>query len=418
MSAPSGRPDPAPPLAEFVRHPRSAFMMVTTYDNFHRRVGGARVKPLLDGVRVVDLSRVLAGPFAGRVFVEMGARVVKVEYGRGDPAHEIGPHRGARSLYYSSLNSGKELMSLDLRRPEDRHALEGLLADCDVLLNNQRPSVAAALGLDPARLLERHPQLIVTTIGGYAMSGDRSEEGAFDLTMQAEAGIMSVTGERGRPPARAGVPISDLTAGMWAVAGTLGALFARERDGFGRHIEIPMLDATLSLLSYVGTTALATGVDPEPVGAGHHNAGPYGAYEARDGWIVIAALSDKLWRGLCDALDLPELAARDDLATNRGRARALHEIDSAVAAKVGGLTREQAMDALRGAGVPHAPVNSVIEALTAPYVRTRGTVQTIDAPEGSYDVVTSPLIEEGVRLSPAPALGRPPSGAVTRTADD
>jgi crotonobetainyl-CoA:carnitine CoA-transferase CaiB-like acyl-CoA transferase len=360
----------------------------------------------LDGVRVIDLSRVLAAPFAGRVFAELGAQVVKVEYGAGDPAHAIGPHWGDRSLYYSSLNSGKEEIWLDLRQASDRDALHELLAGSDVLLENFKSSTAASLDLEPGPLLQRHPRLIVTSVTGYGRDSERSDEGAFDLTTQAESGIMSLTGETGGVPLRAGVPICDLAAGMWAVAGTLGALYARERDGKGRHVEVPLLDAALPLLAYVGTTALATDTEPGPVGTGHHNACPYGAFETRDGWIVIGALSDKLWVALCAALGLQDLSRRRDLDTNAGRAHARVEVDGAVGGKVAELTSEEALARLTAAGVPNAPVNGVIDALTAPYAAQRGCVQRIEAPEGSYSVVTSPLKQEGVTLGPAPALGR------------
>jgi crotonobetainyl-CoA:carnitine CoA-transferase CaiB-like acyl-CoA transferase len=232
------------------------------------------MRPVLDGVRVVDLSRVLAAPFTARVLAEMGAEVIKVEYGSGDPARAIGPVRGDRSLYYSSLNSGKRGVWLDLSNESDRRALDELLGTADVVVENFRASASAALGLDPATLLARHPRLVVTSVTSYARASERANEGVFDLTVQAESGVMSVTGEPGRPPVRAGIPISDLAAGMWAVAGTLGALFARERDGAGRHVEVPMLDATLPLLAYVGTSALSTGRDPGPVGSGHHSAAP------------------------------------------------------------------------------------------------------------------------------------------------
>ncbi len=213
---------------------------------------------------------------------------------------------------------------------------------------------------------------------------------------------------------RAGIPISDLAAGLFALTGTLGALLARERDGRGRHVEIPMLDATLPLLSYVGTTALATGNDPEPVGSGHHNAVPYGGYATTDGWVVIAALSDKFWSSLCAALELTDLVARHDLDTNVGRVRARGEIDAAVAARVAEMSTDQALEALRRAGVPHAPVNGVIAALLAPYVARRGSVERIEAPEGAYDVVTTPLRERDVALGAAPSLGEHTEEVVRR----
>lgn len=352
----------------------------------------------------MELARVLAAPFAGRILAEMGADVIKVEYGQGDPAREIGPHLEGRSLYFAAFNSGKRGVWLDLRSEEGRAHLDALIDSADIILENFRRSTAEALDLTPERLLERHPQLVVLTVSSYARSGERADEGAFDLTIQAESGVMSVTGEPGRPPVRAGVPISDLAAGMWAVSGALGALFARERQGRGRHVEVPMLDATLPLLSYMATAALATGHEPEAVGSGHHSVSPYGAFATSDGWIVIAALSDKFWLPLCEALGLTELVARPELRTTSGRLAARDEVDAAVARATSAFSSEIALNRLAAAGVPHAPVNSVIEALTSSYVGSRGLVTIFEADEGKYGVVMSPLGRGGA-LRPAPALG-------------
>ena len=360
---------------------------------------------LLDGVRVIDLSRVLAAPFAARVFAEMGADVIKVEFGEGDPARAIGPHRDGRSLYFSTFNSGKRGVWLDLRSRDGLDDLHRLLSTADVVVENFRRPTAAALGLEPEALVERYPRLVVTSVTGYAREFDRGDEGVFDVTIQAESGVMSVTGEPGRAPVRAGIPISDLAAGMWAVGGTMAALFARERDGAGRHIEVPMLDSTLCLLSYVATAALETGRDPEPVGSGHHSAAPYGAFPTTDGWIVIAALGDKFWLPLCAALGLQDLAARDDLRTNRGRSAARSEIDVAVAAATSVLSTGKLLEVLRKSGVPHAPVNKVLDALRAPYVERRGIVERLEASEGEYFVPTTPLREGEVVLRPAPDRG-------------
>ena len=359
---------------------------------------------LLDGVRVLDLSRVLAGPLAGQLMAEMGADVVKVEFPGGDPARFIGPFLEGRSLYFSSLNTGKRGVLLDPEDPAGRQALEALLARSDVVLENFRPSTAERLGLGPKRLLHENPRLIVVSVLGYARQSGRAEEGAFDLTIQAEAGIMAVTGEPGRPPVRAGVAISDLAAALWACIGAAGALYARVRDGRGRHVEVPMLDASLPLLSYLATGALAAGEDPAKVGSGHPSLCPYGAFATADGWVVIAVLADKFWPRLCQTLGLERLAARSDLRDNPGRVRAREEVDGAVTEAVRVFTTEAVLAALRAAGVPHAPVRGIIETLGQDYVRERNIVANVHAPEGTYGVVQGPL-RSGAVPGPAPALG-------------
>ncbi len=367
---------------------------------------------MLDGVRVVDLSRVLAGPHAGQVMAEMGADVIKVEGPGGDPARAIGPHLNGRSVYFSSLNTGKRGVMLDLRRPEGREALDAILGTADVALHNFRPSTASRLGLAPASLLARHPSLVVVTIVGYAGGTAAADEGAFDLTIQAETGVMAVTGEPGRPPVRAGVAVGDLVTGLWAVLGAVGGLLARDRDRGpggghtrgGRHVEVPMVDATLPLLSYMASSALATGQEPEKVGSGHHTVYPYGAYPTSDGWMVVAVLSDKFWPRLCDALGLDAL--RDDrrLDINEGRRAHAREIDLALASALSDLSQQEADRRLRRTAVPHAPVRSVLEAITTPYVRGRGLVVEVPTAEGPYAVVTGPLRADRP-LRAAPGLG-------------
>jgi crotonobetainyl-CoA:carnitine CoA-transferase CaiB-like acyl-CoA transferase len=363
------------------------------------------VRPLLEGVRVIDAARVLAAPFAARVLAEMGADVIKVEFGSGDAARGIGPHRDGRSLYFATFNSGKRGVWLDLRSDEGLEDLHKLLGSADVMVENFRGATATALGLDPGSLRARHPRLIVASVTSYARESSRGDEGVFDVTAQAESGVMSLTGEPDRPPVRAGIPISDLAAGMWAVSATLGALFARERTGEGLHVEVPMLDSTLPLLSYVATAALETKTDPGPVGSGHHSASPYGAFPTSDGWVVIAALADKFWPRLCDVLGLDELKRRVDLATNAGRVAGRAEVDGAVTGATMRMSTSDLVSALRAADVPHAPVNRVLDALSTPYVAERGIVQSLGWPEGDYGIPTTPLHDRRVALRPAPDMG-------------
>jgi crotonobetainyl-CoA:carnitine CoA-transferase CaiB-like acyl-CoA transferase len=357
----------------------------------------------LAGIRVLDLSRVLAGPFAGRILAEMGADVVKVEFSK-DPARNLGPHLNGRSLYFSSLNSGKRGVALDLKTSAGPVALDALIGAADVLLESFKASTATALGLDRQTTTARNPSLVTVAISAFARDSGRGDEGAFDLSVQAEGGVMGVTGETGRPPVRAGVALGDLAAGMWAAMAAIAGLFGRSRDGRGRHTEVPLLDSTVPLLAYTATAALHTGMDPPRVGAGHHSICPYGAWPAADGWIVIAVVAEKFWSPLCEALELDELAGRPDLQTNAGRLLHVDEVDAAIGARTARLATEELLDQLRARAVPCAPVLGALGALVTPYVNGRGMVGRIESSEGDYRVVHSPLWDHRP-LRPAPGYG-------------
>ncbi len=346
---------------------------------------------LMSGVRVIDLSRVLAGPFAGQVLAGMGADVIKVEHPAGDPARGIGPYIDGRSLYFSSLNTGKRGVVLDLGEPAGRAGLDALLATADIVVENFRPKAARSLRCEPATLLEAHPQLTVVTVSGYARDSQRASSPALDLTVQADSGIMSVTGEPGGAPVRAGVPIGDLAAGLWGALGATAGYAARLRDGHGRHIEVPLLDAAMSLLSYVATAAAGTGNEPPKVGSGHHSVVPYGAYPTADGWVAIAVIGDKFWPPLCRAVGLDELAADESLQRNDQRLAARQHVDEAVATRLSTLRTDEALERLAAVGVPSAPVNTILGALDSPYVRERGIVAEIPVRDASYRVVQGPL---------------------------
>ncbi len=360
---------------------------------------------LLDGIRVLDLSRVLAGPYAGQLLADMGADVIKIEPPEGDPARGIGPHVDGRSLYFSALNSNKRGVVLDLMTAAGQEAFEALLAEADILLENLRPAAARRLGLEPASLLERRPELVVVSISGYARDSVLAEVPALDLTAQAETGIMSVTGEPEGVPVRAGVPVGDLAAGMWAAMAALAGTVDRLRTGRGRAIEVPLVDATLTLTSYVATAAAHTGVDPVPVGSGHHSVAPYRAYPCADGWVAIAVIGDRFWPALLSALDIDAAAFGEvDLARNVARHEHRQVVDDAVVTALSHLTVQEACARLAVRAVPHAPVNGMVDALVTPYVAERGVVAEVAAPEGSYRTVRGPL-NDGRPLRPAPALG-------------
>lgn len=365
--------------------------------------GGSRGEQFLDGVRVVDLSRVLAGPYTASILAELGADVIKVEAPAGDPARSIGPFVGERSLYFSAVNTGKRGMVLDLQQPKQREHLGALLDTADIVIENYLPAVGSRLHVSPEQLLGRHPQLIVVSVSGYARGSQAEGRPVLDLVVQAEAGIMSVTGEPDRPPVRAGVPIGDLAAGLWGAIAALAGYTARLRDGRGRHVEVPLFDATLSMLSYMATAALHDGADPSRVGAGHHAAVPYGAYPTNDGWVVIAVIGDRFFRRLIEALHLSEL---DDplLVTNASRSAQRARIDEAIAVATAMTSTDELAARLDAAGIPNAPIRGLLAALTGPYVQARGLVQTVAA-EPPYEVVRGPLAGHVGPLRPAPDLG-------------
>lgn len=366
-------------------------------------LGGA-TNGLLDGIKVLDLSRVLAGPFAGQVLAEMGADVTKVEAPEGDPARAIGPYLDDRSLYFSSVNTGKRGIMLDLRDQSQREVLEGLIAEADVLLHNLRPGAASHLGLDAEGLRERHPHLVIVALSSFSRATSRSSEPAYDLTIQAESGLMAVTGEPGRPPVRVGAPIADLAGGLWAALAAVSGVLARTRDGSGTFLEIPLFDATLPFLSYMATAALASEVEPARVGSGHHSICPYGAFATKDGWIVVAVLSDKFWGPLCKALGLQELAKCRELRTNADRVAARDRVDAEVGGAIARLATDEALQRLKQNDVPSAPVLGLLEALRTDYVTEAGMIATVRAAEGEYGVVQGPL-RDGRTQTPAPGLG-------------
>lgn len=354
---------------------------------------------MLEGVVVVDLSRILAGPFAAQALAQLGADVIKVEPPEGDPARNIGPFIGERSLYFSSLNTGKRGVVIDLTSVAGMASLDRLLHRADIVVENFRPRAAQRLKLEPEEIMTRHPHLVWVSIPAFRSASERLNDPGYDLIAQAESGIMSVTGERGGPPLRAGVAVGDLSTGLWAAIAALAAYVRRLRTGAGSRVEVPLVDATMTLLSYVGTSAATTGIEPAPVGSGHHTLLPYGAFPTDDGWIAIAVIGDKFWARLADAL---QLAPVEGLETNAARAVSADAVNHMVAMALAGMSTAAATDLLRAADVPHAPIRSVIDAMTGAY--GAGAVETYPTESGDYHVVRAPT-DEPVDLRPAPRLG-------------
>ena len=364
----------------------------------------------LVGILVVDLTRVLAGPYCTLVLADLGARVVKVEApGRGDDARAIGPFVGGASAYFLSLNRGKESIALDLRDAADRALFERLLARADVLVENFRPGVLERLGFGWEGLHARFPRLVVARVSGFGQTGPYAARPAYDVVVQGMGGVMSLTGHPGGPPARVGTSTGDITAGLFTAIGVLSALVERARSGLGREVDVAMLDCQVATLENAIARYQATGEVPGPLGTRHPSIAPFQAFATRDGHVVVAAGNDALFAKLCAALERPGLASDPRFASNELRTR---HVD-ALAAELGRAFAERAsaewLARLEAAGVPCGPLNDVAAVLADPQVRARNmVVEVLDPEAGRVALAGNPVKLRGVpdppTRAPAPRL--------------
>ena len=352
-----------------------------------------RVPGPLDDLLIVDLSRVLAGPYATMVLSDLGARVIKVERPViGDDSRHIGPFKGDQSAYFASINRGKESIALDLKDPGDREIFDALLARADVLVENYRPGVMAKLGLGWDVLHARHPQLIYAAASGFGQTGPDAHKAAYDMVVQAMGGIMSVTGHPGAPPTRVGTSIGDITAALFTVTGILTALHHRARTGEGLFVDVAMLDGQIAILENAVARYAVTGVAPGPLGARHPSITPFAAYACADAPIVIAAGNDALWAALLGVLGLPQDSC---FATNALRSEAADVVAALIEARLTTAPAAHWLAVLDAAGVPCGPLHDVAQALAYPQVRARNMAIQTAFPDGQ------PLLAAGnpVKLS-------------------
>jgi len=347
----------------------------------------------LDGVMVLDLTRVLAGPYCTLVLSDLGARVVKVETPKGgDDARHFGPFVKERSAYFVSLNRGKESIALDLKADTDRAIFERLLGISDVLVENFRPGTMAKLGYGYDALKARFPRLIYAAASGFGHTGPYSPRPAYDMVVQGMGGVMSLTGQPGGPPTRVGTSVGDITAGLFTAIGVASALFYRARTGEGQMIDVAMLDCQVAILENAIARYTATGEVPGPLGARHPTITPFGAFAAAEGSLIIAAGNDMLFAKLCEALGRTDLVANPLFRTNPLRtdhhAALKDEMESALAKK----TVAEWLSILEKAGVPCGPINNVAQVLADPHVRARNMVVTSDDPvAGKVTMAGNPI---------------------------
>jgi crotonobetainyl-CoA:carnitine CoA-transferase CaiB-like acyl-CoA transferase len=365
----------------------------------------------LDGILILDLSRVLACPFATMLLAEMGAEVIKVEQpGSGDETRGFEPFAegpgGAVSGYFMACNRAKRSITVNMRHARGQAILRDLAAKADVVVENFPTGLLNRYGLDHAALVERNPDLITVSCTGFGQTGPYAKRKGYDTVFQAMAGLMGLTGERGGGPVKPGLPVADLTSGLFAAIAILTALLGRERGGRGTQVDLSMFDAQVALLTIAAARHFALGEVPPRLGTEHPGRVPSASFRcADDRWLHITA-SDQHWAPLCQALGLDTVAADASLATNAGRIARREEVMQALNAALGKLPRGEAFAKLDAVGVPAGPVLALDEVLADEHVQARGLVQRFEHPLlGDFPALRNPL-----RFGnwDDPALGRPP----------
>ncbi len=366
----------------------------------------------LEGIKILELSRTLAGPYCSMMLADMGADVVKVEQpGSGDETRGfIPPTMEGESCYFLSLNKNKRSMTLNLKTEEGREIVKRLVLESDVLIENFRTGTMEKFGLGYDELKKINPRLIYCAVSGFGRTGPMKNEPAYDLLLQAIGGLMSVTGEPGRPPVKVGFSIVDLTTGLYAALGVMMALWVREKNGKGQYVETSLLDSIVSLQTYLAQGVLATGKVPKPMGSAHPNIAPYQAFKTKDSYVIIAIPNDGLWRKMCDALGFDDLKEDPKFAVNANRVKHRTELISRITKFTNTKTTLDITNMLKEAGVPAGPINDIAQVLADPQVIHNGMIQEVDHPTiGNLKVLGIPysLSETpgSVRLAP-PLLGQ------------
>ena len=346
----------------------------------------------LEGIRVLDVTQVMAGPFCAMQLCDMGADVIKVEPPEGDVTRKMGARAGADSAGYAALNRGKRAIALDLKSIAGRDAMRRLADRSDVLVENFRPGVMADLGLDYDTLAASNPRLIYASISGYGQTGPDAHKGGFDLVAQAVSGLMSVTGEPGRPPVKCGVPVTDLAAGLFALAGILAALRHRDHTGRGQHIDTSLVEAGLALSVWEAAQYFADGVTPEPLGSAHRFLAPYQAIRCADGYIAIGAGTDRLFRQLCALLGHDEWSADPQFVDTSARVRNRASLISGIESVTIERDSKYWLAHLEAHGIPCGPINTYADAFSDAHLHSRQMIVEIDHPTlGRLRTLGSPL---------------------------
>ena len=354
----------------------------------------------LQDIKVLDLTRVLAGPLCTMILGDLGADVLKIERpGRGDDTRAWGPpFLGGESAYYLNINRNKRSMTLDLSSGQGRVVLEQLISETDVVIDNFKLGTLERWGFDDAWFVEHAPRIIRSTISGYGSTGPRAGDPGYDFVAQAESGLMAITGEPDGRPMKLGVAIVDFCAGLFAATAILAALESRHRTGLGQHAEVSLHDTGLQMLAAIASNHLVSGEPAIRYGNAHPNIVPYRTFTASDGELVVAVGNDAQFVALCEVIDRPEWASDDRYAHNADRVANREEIEALIAKRFVTRTRDEWTEALSATNIPHGPVNSVADALASPHAIAREMVIDVGHPTlGSFRSLGLPI-----RLSATP----------------
>ena len=364
----------------------------------------------LDGIKVIELARILAGPWAGQTLADLGAEVIKVEAPEGDDTRRWGPPFIERdgdtsAAYFHATNRGKKSVTVDFRTPEGQQTVRRLVADADVLIENFKVGGLTKYGLDYASLHAVNPRLIYCSITGFGQTGPYAHRAGYDFIIQGMAGLMSVTGEPDGQPQKVGVAVTDIFTGVYSATAILAALVQRGRTGQGQHIDMALMDVAVSTMANQALNYLTTGVAPVKMGNAHPNLAPYAVFDCADGWIILATGNDSQFRKLCDLLGLTEMATDPAFATNALRIASRVAMTQAITEATLRWQKSDLLAACEAAGVPAGPINSLNEVFADPQVRARA----MQIAPGGLPGVRSPMTFSGADLSldrPAPKLGQ------------
>lgn len=367
-------------------------------------------KPL-EGLVVLDMTRVLAGPYTGMILADMGANVLKIEFpGKGDDSRAFGPFVKGESAYYMSLNRGKRSMTLNLKSDEGKEVLKELVKKADVLLENFRGGTMEKLGLGYDVLKEINPRLVYSACTGFGMTGPYKHDPAYDVIVQGMGGIMSITGQAGGEPTKVGASIGDITAGLFSAIGVMIALYNRDKTGKGQLVDVSMLDCQVAILENAISRYANAGVSPKPIGNRHASITPFQSLKTSDGYVIVAVGNDNLWKKFCEVIDRPDLFADPRYKTNPLRTENVDTLTVELNKTFQTKTMDEWLHLIKGAGIPVGPINDVARVMKDPAVIARHMIITTHHPvAGDIEMAGVPIKlsdTPGEVAGPAPMLGQ------------
>ncbi|MDR3565025.1 MAG: CoA transferase [Negativicutes bacterium] len=367
-------------------------------------------KPL-EGIVVLDLTRVLAGPYAAMMLSDFGANVIKLEAPKGgDDSRAFGPFIGKESVYFMSLNRGKRSMTLNLKEEKAQELFKAMVEKADVVLENYRPGTMEKFGLGYEELKKINPKLIYTACSGFGHTGPYSERPAYDVIVQGMGGIMSITGQENGEPTRVGASVGDITAGLFAAFGTMTALYNREVTGIGQKVDVSMLDCQVAILENAIARYVSSGVVPKPIGNRHPSITPFEAFKAKDGYVIIAVGNDRLWATFCNLIGKPEMITDERFVSNPKRTENQKSLKAILDTVFPNKTVDEWLEILEKAGIPNGPINTIDRVVNDVQVKSRDMIIETDHPiAGKVKMPGIPIkMSEtpGSVESPAPLLGQ------------